>query len=491
VKFHHPSDAQAAAAEILDLEGLMSDARWQLLTDALPDGLMLIDRTGLVRYLNPAAESATEVLRSEVLGRPLREFVERSRLDLSFLPQAFETGAKVSRNGTGPSSGQLYNIATRSVRDWHGNITCFIVVARNVSDVSQKFDSDTGISLGDQGADEQSAVNRSIESAILCRKTSTLVDRGLRTIQLGSRLLLLGESGVGKTEFARLLHRRSSGASRPFIHVNCGSIPETLFESEMFGYERGSFTGALAKGKRGLVEAADGGTLFLDEVGEIPLTSQAKMLQFLEEGGVQRVGATQIRRLRVQIISATNRDLTKMIADGSFRADLFYRLNVVTLRLPPLRECVEMLEELTDSFIANVNRRRATPLKLDPTCRASIRAHAFPGNIRELQNLIEHLAVVAEGVVKEHHIQEALQNVGNPMSVPQPAIATAPPLVSETKPVSEEKPSYGEPLRHAVKRYEERLIRDAIAQTGSKRKAAELLGVDIATVVRKSRDLHS
>jgi DNA-binding NtrC family response regulator len=138
-----------------------------------------------------------------------------------------------------------------------------------------------------------------------------------------------------------------------------------------------------------------------------------------------------------------------------------------------------------------VNRRRATPLKLDPTCRASIRAHPFPGNIRELQNLIEHLAVVAEGVVKEHHIQEALQNVGNPMSVPQPEMATAPPLVSATKPVSEEKPSCGEPLRHAVKRYEERLIRDAIAQTGSKRKAAELLGVDIATVVRKSRDLNS
>jgi len=146
-----------------------------------------------------------------------------------------------------------------------------------------------------------------------------LLDRGLRTLLLGSRLLLLGESGVGKTEFARLLHRRSGNPSRPFIHVNCGSIPETLFESEMFGYERGSFTGALAKGKRGLVEAADGGILFLDEVAEIPLPSQAKMLQFLEEGGVQRVGATEIKRLHVQVVTATNRNLHKMVADGLFR----------------------------------------------------------------------------------------------------------------------------------------------------------------------------
>jgi PAS domain S-box-containing protein len=476
VKFSHPSDAQAAAVEVLDLDSLMSDSRWQLLTDVLPDGIVLVDRAGLVRYLNPAAESATELLRTEVLGRPLQDLVEHSRLELAFLLDAFTSGARVTRNGIGPSSGLIYNVTTRTIRDWHGNVTCFIVVARNVSEASHKVNSEAANVLRDDAAEVGSVANATLEPMVLCGRTSTLVERGLRTIQLGSRLLLLGESGVGKTEFARHLHRQSGGVARPFVHVNCGSIPETLFESEMFGYERGSFTGALAKGKRGLVEAADGGTLFLDEVGEIPLSSQAKMLQFLEEGGVQRVGATQIRRLRVQIITATNRDLRKMVAEGSFRADLFYRLSVVTLRLPPLRECTDMLEGLIDRFLAHVNRRRSPPLRLDRPSRARLQAYGFPGNIRELQNLIEHLAVVTEGPVKESEIAEALYLVSGSAPAQLPEVA--------------EKVTAAEPLWRAVKRYEGRLIREAIAQTGSKRKAAELLGVDIATVVRKSRDLE-
>jgi transcriptional regulator with PAS, ATPase and Fis domain len=462
----------------------MTDSRWQLLTDALPDGILLLDPSGLARYLNPAAESATEVLRSEAIGRPLQEFVERSRLDLSFLPEALASGAKLSRNEASPSTGLLYNVITRSVRDWHGNVACFIVIIRNATEPTLKSDESGIATLRAETSDVVSMTAGILDPVVLCERTSTLFERGLRTIRLGSRLLLLGESGVGKTEFARLLHRRSGSANRPFIHVNCGSIPEALFESEMFGYERGSFTGALAKGKRGLVEAADGGTLFLDEVGEIPLPLQAKMLQFMEEGGVQRVGATEIRRLRVQIITATNRDLSKMVAEGGFRPDLYYRLNVVTLHLPPLRECTEMLEELTDRFVAQVNRRRATPLRLDRVCRARLHGYSFPGNIRELQNLIEHLAVVSEGNVRERDVLEALNHVG--------AATSWTPMDSRASVLDAERSlAAGEPLRRAVRRYEERLIREAIAQTGSKRKAAELLGVDIATVVRKSRDLDS
>jgi transcriptional regulator with PAS, ATPase and Fis domain len=476
MKLLRPDAAQPETADILDLDHLMTDTRWQPLVEALPDCLVLVDSKSLVRYINSAAESANEVLRVEAVGRSLEEFVDKSQLQLGFVLEAFAKDRKESRIVSAATTGRPYIVNTRCLRDWHGNIICFIIIAHSLNEYAQSADRSESnpVIVRENSSASVSIKGSASETFVLSEKTAELVDRGLRTLLLGSRLLLLGESGVGKTEFARLLHRRSGNPSRPFVHVNCGSIPETLFESEMFGYERGSFTGALAKGKRGLVEAADGGILFLDEVGEIPLPSQAKMLQFLEEGGVQRVGATEIKRLHVQIVTATNRDLRKMVADGLFRMDLFYRLSVVTLRLPPLRDCRDMLDELIDRFLAQVNRRRSTVLRLDRACRQRLRGYGFPGNIRELQNLIEHLAVVCDGAVRERDILEAIPHLT--LSVPK----NEHPLIGE--------PPEGEPLWRSVKRFEGRLIRDAIARTGSKRKAAKLLGVNIATIVRKSLD---
>jgi transcriptional regulator with PAS, ATPase and Fis domain len=303
------------------------------------------------------------------------------------------------------------------------------------------------------------------QGMVLCEATAPLAERGLKAMSLGSRLLLLGESGVGKTEFPRLLHRRSAAATQPFIHVNCGAIPETLFESEMFGYERGSFTGASSKGKKGLVEAADGG---------IPLSSQGKMLQFLENNALHRVGATQAKHLRVQVIAATNRDLRVMVAAGTFRRDLYHRLSVVTLTLPALRDCPGVIDRLVDRFVARVNRHRPLGLSLDVRSRRRLGSYAFPRNVRELQNLIEHLAVACDGEVLTEDVERALAARGD-----APCASPPPDADSDTRALG--------PLKDAVRRYESRLIRDAIRRTGSKRKAAELLGVDIATVVRKSR----
>lgn len=476
MRFHQPADSARETGGAPDVEQLMAEPRWQQLMDALPDAFILLDHAGQVRFLNSAAESVTELLRSEVLGRPLGELVSRSGLDLAALLPVFADGARSSRFLAEGADGRAYVISARSVRDWHGNVNCLLVTIRERDDPLQRVDAQGVATLPRSQSERSDDRFPTDEGMVLCSSTRVLVERGLRAVRLGARLLLLGESGVGKTEFARLLHRRSAGGAQPFVHVNCGSIPESLFESEMFGYERGSFTGALSKGKRGLVEAADGGTLFLDEVGEIPLTSQAKMLQFLEEGGVQRVGSTQMRPLRVQILTATNRDLGAMVAEGKFRADLFYRLKVVTLRLPPLRERADALEPLIDRFLAAANRRRSVPLRLDRVCRQMLRAHDYPGNVRELQNLIEHLSVVCEGTARAGDLSEALEQVSGPgNAAPRHASAEA------------RSPPPGEPLHEAVRRYESRLVREAIVRAGSKRKAAELLGVDIATIVRKSR----
>ena len=481
MKLQSPSDAEQGMIDTLDVDHLMADTRWQPLLDLLPDAVILVDRAGLVRHLNRAAEAAFEVLRVEAVGGSLQDFVSKSALDVHFALEAFLKGGKTAQAISDSPTGQWYSLSARTMRDWNSNNACFLIVAR-ASD-PDKSSERSPRSGGLRSVSAEEAVHTAGSSSgefVLCDKTVQLVERGLKTLQLGSRLLLVGESGVGKTELARHLHRRSGNPARPFVHVNCGSVPDTLFESEMFGYERGSFTGALAKGKRGLVEAADGGVLFLDEVGEIPLPLQAKMLQFLEDGVLQRVGGTQLRRLRVQVISATNRELLRMVADGRFRKDLYYRLGVVALKLPPLRDCPDLIDELIDRFLDDVSRRRGSALKLDRGCRQALHDHGFPGNIRELQNVIEYLAVVCGATVRQDDVIAAIERI------PCETVAAVP---VTSVPRAIEFDSH-EPLRASVRRYEGQLVLDAIARTGSKRKAAALLGVDIATVVRKSRQAH-
>lgn len=482
MKFLSPADGSERSDDELDFDPLLGDERLGVVVDLLPDGVVIIDQRGTVRAINSAAESINEVPRVLVVDRPLSEFVKRSRLDCQGVLKAFTDGARINQVVT-DADGRRYVFSTRSRRLRNGETRFFILVQRNL-DILAKFATGTlaprqgfGVLAGDDGE----APLPANESVVAGKATNELVERGLRAMAIGSRLLVLGESGVGKTELARLLHRRAGGPGRPFVHVNCGSIPESLFESEMFGYERGSFTGASNRGKRGLIEAADGGTLFLDEVGEIPLHTQAKMLQVLEEGTVQRVGATAPRRLRLQIIAATNRDLHQLVAEGRFRRDLFYRLSVVTLMLPPLRERREMIASLLDRFLAEVNKRRLAPLRIDDECRWRLQHYDYPGNVRELQNLVEHLAVVCEQVATPADL---------PFAAPQAAAPAAPveTTLAQVARAADKLPLSGQgfDLREAVKRYESLIIEEAIRRTGSKRKAAELLQVDIATVVRKS-----
>ncbi|MCK2126858.1 sigma 54-interacting transcriptional regulator [Thauera aromatica] len=487
MKFVNVPENLANPASGVNLDPLFVDERWQTLGDMIPDGLILVDRAGIVRYINSAAESITETARQAVVGQPLGSFLAETRLQCADLIDIFARGGRVNKVVT-DQEGRSYALSTRSHRQRNGENNCFLILLRNLNvlaKIASQGESEGGNASALTVAQLSENASSEREPVIVGESTTAMLNRGLRAISMGSRLLVLGESGVGKTELARLLHRRSGSNERPFVHVNCGSIPESLFESEMFGYERGSFTGALARGKKGLIEAADGGTLFLDEVGEIPLHCQAKMLQVLEEGLVQRVGATAPRKLRLQIIAATNRDLQQLVEEGHFRRDLFYRLSVVTLHLPPLRQRPELIPPLLERFLADVNRRRTIPLKIDANCRSRLACHAFPGNIRELENIVEHLAVVCDTVATIADLPFAEISRATP-SQAGPATAgegpgSAPPTVFPQD----------FDLRDAIRKYESQLIDAAIKSVGSKRKAAELLGVDIATIVRKSRSSAS
>ena len=250
-----------------------------------------------------------------------------------------------------------------------------------------------------RGASAASAASDREDIGIIghCAPMQDLFGKIRKVAPTDSNVLIQGESGTGKELVARALHNLSRRAKAPMISVNCAAIPETLIESELFGHEKGAFTGASA-GRAGLVEAADGGTLFLDEIGELPLEAQARLLRVLQEGEIRRVGSVHSQKVDVRLIAATHRDLKTLAKTGQFREDLYYRLHVIALRLPPLRERGHDVLEIASAFLDRQCERMGTePMHFSREAEQAIRRYSWPGNVRELENAIERAAILSEG----------------------------------------------------------------------------------------------
>jgi two-component system response regulator HydG len=248
------------------------------------------------------------------------------------------------------------------------------------------------------GGDKSGADNSNGEIGIIgsCPPMQDLYSKIRKVAPTDSNVLIQGESGTGKELVARALHNLSRRAKAPMISVNCAAIPETLIESELFGHEKGAFTGASA-GRAGLVEAADGGTLFLDEIGELPLEAQARLLRVLQEGEIRRVGSVQSQKVDVRLIAATHRDLKGLAKIGQFREDLYYRLHVIALKLPALRERGPDVNEIAHAFLARQSAKIGrTDLKFAPDAEQAIRHYSWPGNVRELENAVERAVILCE-----------------------------------------------------------------------------------------------
>jgi DNA-binding NtrC family response regulator len=288
-------------------------------------------------------------------------------------------------------------------------------------------------------------------------------------------VLLLGESGTGKELVAQAVHEASSRAVNPLVVVDCASLPETLFESELFGHERGAFTGA-STSKPGLVEAASGGTLFLDEVGDIPLPMQVKLLRLLESGSYRRVGSTELRRTDVRVVAATHRDLKGMVAEGRFREDLYYRLSTFPITLPALRDRVEDIPLLAVALLARVAPQRR--MSLSTGALAVLQRHAFPGNVRELRNVLERAALLADGTsIEPVHVERALGS-----DEPDSARRATSPTPPESLPASASNASLRSVERAALQA-------QLKAHRGSRAELAQKLGISERSLYRKLRDI--
>jgi DNA-binding NtrC family response regulator len=312
-----------------------------------------------------------------------------------------------------------------------------------------------------------------------------------------STVLITGESGTGKELVARALHDNSSRRAGPFIKINCAAIPKTLMESELFGYEKGAFTGAVGS-KPGRFELAHGGTLFLDEIGEIPVEMQVKLLRVLQESEFERVGGIKTIKVDVRLLTATNRDLAAEIASGSFRDDLYYRLNVVPIHLPALRERRQDIPLLVDHFIARFNDRLKKQITgVEPAAVERLVAHNWPGNIRELENVIERTILFCEG--PQIRLEDLpAERAGVPLSSSQPELAAiaapvppvASPAPSAAPPVGEEVGSLKEAVRVETERVERELIQRALDETGGNvTQAARKLQISRKSLQTKMKEL--
>lgn len=296
-----------------------------------------------------------------------------------------------------------------------------------------------------------------------------------RLSSVDTSVLILGESGVGKDVYARFLHSSGSRRDKNFIHVNLASIPKSLFESELFGYEPGAFTGALKNGKCGLIELANQGTLFLDEIGEMEPDMQAKLLQVIQEKSLRRVGSSKTVPLDLRIISATNCDLEELVQKGKFRLDLYYRLNVVSVEIPPLRERPVEIPLLADMFLKKYNEMYHSDKVIENSAMNLLLAYGWPGNIRELNHLIERLVVVGSS------------RFITPDQLPDSLLRQLPPELGAPSQAQSGHGYEGLNLKEAAAAMERSLIRRALALYPSTTEAARAMGIDVSTLSKKRK----
>ncbi|EPS3973415.1 sigma 54-interacting transcriptional regulator [Escherichia coli] len=417
--------------------------------DNMDQGVLVVDDESRVQFVNQTALKTLGVVQNNIIGKPIR-----------FRPLTFESNF---------THGHMQHIVS-----WDDKSELIIGQLHNIQG-RQLFlmafhQSHTSFSVAN--APDEPHIEQLVGECRVMRQLKRLISR---IAPSPSSVMVVGESGTGKEVVARAIHKLSGRRNKPFIAINCAAIPEQLLESELFGYVKGAFTGASANGKTGVIQAANTGTLFLDEIGDMPLMLQAKLLRAIEAREILPIGASSPIQVDIRIISATNQNLAQFIAEGKFREDLFYRLNVIPITLPPLRERQEDIELLVHYFLHLHTRRLGSVYPgIAPDVVEILRKHRWPGNLRELSNLMEYLVnVVPSGeVIDSTLLPPNLLNNGTTEQ-------------SDVTEVSEAHLSLDDAGGTALEEMEKQMIREALSRHNSKKQVADELGIGIATLYRK------
>lgn len=438
------------------------------------DGIWITDHVGKILFANSANAKLLGVPRSELENKTTQELQDEGVFQTSAILEALQTRQQVSKVCNNPRTCLTVLATATPVFNEVGDIQ---YIFNNVRDITALNEMRESLQDKDEIIRQQ---NSQLETMKLRLGVGTIVANSKAFTQVvelarraatfdGATVLILGESGTGKEVISELIVNTSPRKDKPYLQINCGAIPENLIESELFGYEKGAFTGADAKGRKGLFEAANGGTVFLDEIGDLPLHMQVKLLRVLQQKRIVRVGGTENVNLDVRIIAATNKDLKQMVKEGRFREDLYYRLNVVPIKIPPLRDRKEDILPLVNHFLTVANRKYHTNKSIYSDTIDVLESYSWPGNVRELENLMENLVITTPGdIIRRENLSERLQ------------------FSTEDRGFTEDTGVIT--LKETVERAEYMAIQKAIRQCGSIRKAAVALGVDPSTIVRKQQN---
>lgn len=446
---------------------------WELeaIVESIYDGIGVCDDQGRIVRVNEGYHRVTGLTPEEGgAGRMIPDLLKEGLLSDSVALEVLRTGKPYTKIQRFKSGKEVLASATPLFSP-DGKLLRAIVNFRDLTelnDLKAQWEKSRELNVRYRlELEELRAKALALEEVVAeSRAMRSIIDLATRIALVESTVLITGESGVGKEVVAKVIHRTSRRRNGPFVLINCGAIPETLLESELFGYERGAFTGAAREGKPGLFEMADQGTIVLDEIGEMPLNLQVKLLRVIDQQEVMRIGGTRPIRLNVRIIAATNSDLEARVKKGTFRKDLFYRLNVVPIHVPPLRERREDIVPLALHFTRRFNRKYTLNKKLSPELLKALERHDWPGNVRELENMVERFVVMSESEImraEDFLVQIDGWRYGE-------GAVTVNQLI---------------PLRNAHELVERELIRRALVEHKSVRKSAKALGIGHATMLRR------
>lgn len=424
------------------------------------DGFLLSSVDGRIFYANQAVESISGVSLKQIIGKtPIEMKQDGTILEISTRVKINTPITMIHKLKTG---NEVF-ITSKPIYDENGNVICFAANYRNLETLqhlNKRHENKKNKTLNNAESETENWIGESYN-------TQQLKEKVTKIAKTEAIVLIMGESGVGKEIVANNIHQLSERRDKPYIQINCAAIPEELMEAELFGYEKGAFTGADSS-KEGLFEAANGGTVLLDEIGEMPLHMQVKLLRVIQTKKITRVGDTKEKSLNIRIVAATNKNLEESVKDGEFREDLFYRLNVIPITVPPLKERREDIIPLSEYFLNRYNETYEVKRVLAAEVMLLFQEYSWPGNIRELENTIERLVIMTDS------------NLISGNYLPSEFKAKDYFALKEINPVKEIKT-----LTETKQEAEKNMIELAIQKYDSIRQASQALGVHHSTVLRK------
>lgn len=437
--------------------------QYYMAMDHCEDSFHITDgRTGQVIFINQAYTEKTGLSKDEVIGKSYMESVKKGIYKVSAIDIALKEKRPITLlqegHGLNGSVGVAAVTATPVINDV-GEIEICVSNARFIDDldvIRHYYSTNNG------------EKNYGLDAAEIVSRDQTMIslyEFARRIAAFDSNILITGETGTGKSILARYIHNNSLRNNKPFVSINCSAIPDHLFEAELFGYESGAFTGANKNGKKGFFELADGGTLVLDEIAEMPLSLQAKLLSAIQNKTIVRVGGVEEININVRIITATNRNIEKMVSDGLFREDLYYRINVVPIKMPPLRDRKDDIRALTDKFLKSFAKRYERKIEITNEAKIALEHYPWPGNVRELENYIERLAVTNKtGVIGVDEVMDSDKLIESSEAIKVTRLV---------------------PLSEALEFVERALVEMAFADNASTYSAAKKLGISQSGASRR------